>query len=92
MIYSANQFVNFLLCSKLKLRSFHDVEVPRWCPFRRHKETPVARCVWICGAQSGQRLMLMLMSASERGLSFSDTHSITLQCVCECVELRLGSG
>ena len=25
---SANQFVNVLLCSELKLRSFRDVEVP----------------------------------------------------------------
>ena len=57
---STNQFLNILLCSELKLRSFH--EVPR-----RYPGGEV--CVQMCGALSRQWLMLM----SERGLSFSDT-------------------
>ena len=41
---SANQFVNILLCSKLKLRSFRDVKVP----FPTHFEIPTTDTGGMC--------------------------------------------
>ena len=45
-VVSANQFVNVLLFSELKLRSYRDVEVPlRHFDITKGRQ-PAAKCVW----------------------------------------------
>ena len=68
------------VCERCAPNSTCVIYVTRKCLF--HNEgTPAARCVWMCGSPSGQ--WFILLSASERGLSFSDTFAINffLQCV-----------
>lgn len=68
------------LCSEGRWRSFCCIKVPFWIKSDiTMKVRRPPRFVSISGAPSGAACRTFLMSASKRGLSFSDTYSVTPQ-------------